>query len=199
MKNIFLTLALTAGIMASAQVKIGDNVTTLNANSLLELESTSKGVLFPRVTLTGTTDATTVGTQIAGMTVYNTATAGDVTPGMYTSNSTKWIRLGDTEIGLYGKPTRVHPIATSITWLADDVVILLQSTHSGNIVMPSAAANTNRIYGINNRSGSARIFTNQTGGDTGIYANEALSQIGSTATGWFISDGTSWRVYSGRP
>ena len=94
MKNIFLTVALTAGIMASAQVKIGDNVTTLNANSLLELESTNKGVLFPRVALTGTTDATTVGTQVAGMTVYNTAATNDVTAGMYTSNGTIWVKLG---------------------------------------------------------------------------------------------------------
>lgn len=101
---------------------------------------------------------------------------------------------------LYAKPPRVHPIATSITWQADDVVILLQSTHSGSIVFPSASANPNRLIGINNRSGSARIIANVTGGDTGIYADEALSQIASNSgVSWFVSDGISWRLYSGRP
>jgi hypothetical protein len=200
MKKIFLTLALLAGIMASAQVKIGDNVTTLNASSLLELESNTKGVLFPRVALISTTSFAPLLAHVAGMVVYNTATIGDVTPGLYTNNGANWVKNeGAPQVGLYGKPVRVHPIASSITWQSDDVVILLQSTHSGNVVMPSASANPNRIFGINNHSGSARVFTNQTGSDTGIYANEGTSQIANAACGWFISDGVSWRVYSGRP
>ncbi|WP_396147337.1 hypothetical protein [Flavobacterium sp.] len=101
---------------------------------------------------------------------------------------------------LYAKPPRVHPIANAITWQDDDVVILLQSTHTGQIVFPSASANPNRLIGINNRSGAGRSITNVTGGDTGIYANEALSAIASASgVAWFISDGTSWRLYSGRP
>ncbi|HBD27028.1 MAG TPA: hypothetical protein DC020_09450 [Flavobacterium sp.] len=101
---------------------------------------------------------------------------------------------------LYAKSPRVHPIAAAITWQADDVVILLQSTHSGQIVLPSASANPNRLVGINNRSGGARTFANVTGGDTGIYADEALSQIASgSGVSWYVSDGTSWRLYSGRP
>jgi hypothetical protein len=80
------------------------------------------------------------------------------------------------------------------------VVILLQSTHTGQIVFPSASANPNRLIGINNRSGSGRSITNVTGGDTGIYADEQLSAIASNSgVAWFISDGTSWRLYSGRP
>jgi hypothetical protein len=96
MKKIFLTLALTAGIMASAQVKIGDNATTLYANSLLELESTSKGVLFPRVELLSTSDATTVGAHVAGMTVYNKGL--NIDAGMYTNNGVAWVKLGASAV-----------------------------------------------------------------------------------------------------
>lgn len=202
MKKIFLTLALTAGIMASAQVKIGDNVTTLNANSLLELESTSKGVLFPRVTLTGTTDATTVGAHVAGMTVYNTATAGDVTPGMYTNNGAAWVKLGaasTTSGPLYGKTIRTVS-AGPIVWASGDISILLLTGYTGNIVLPSASANPNRVVGINNRSGSTRAFDNTAGGDTGLYTNDGVIQLGaSVGMVHFVSDGVSWRLYSGRP
>ena len=201
MKKIFLTLALAIGLTATAQVKVGDNVTTLNASSLLELESTSKGLLFPRVALTGTTAFAPLAAHVAGMTVYNTATAGDVTPGLYTNSGTAWVKLGaapTTSGPLYGKTVRVHPVASSITWQSDDVVILLLSGHAGNLILPSASANPNRIVGINNRSGSGRNFDNQAGGDTGIYANDGLSTIASAACVWFISDGTSWRVYIGR-
>jgi len=41
--------------LAKAQVKIGDNPTTINKASILELEHNSKGLLFPRVNLTNTT------------------------------------------------------------------------------------------------------------------------------------------------
>ena len=94
MKKIFLTLLLTTGMVVSAQVKIGDNETNLNSDSLLELEATDKGVLFPRVALTSTTASSPLAAHVQGMTVYNTATAGDVTPGMYTNNGAVWVKLG---------------------------------------------------------------------------------------------------------
>ena len=54
MKVIILTFlfVLVAGFSSStyAQVKIGDNPNSINANSLLELESNTKGLLLPRLT-----------------------------------------------------------------------------------------------------------------------------------------------------
>ena len=74
-----------------AQVKIGDNPTTINANSVLEVESTSKGLLLPRLPLTQTTNPAPLNAHVAGMTVYNTATANDVVPGFYYNDGTKWV------------------------------------------------------------------------------------------------------------
>ena len=53
---------------AFAQIKIGDNPATINASSLLELESTTKGVLFPRM---NTVQMNTLA-NINGMVIYNT-------------------------------------------------------------------------------------------------------------------------------
>lgn len=81
----------------NAQVKFGNNKTTINANSLLELESTNKGLLLPRVALTAINAASPMSAHVEGMVVYNTATAGtapnNVTPGYYYNDGTKWNRI----------------------------------------------------------------------------------------------------------
>ena len=91
--SAFIILALNA--LTVAQVKMGDNLTSLNPNSALEIESTNKGLLIPRVALILTTDASPLSAHVAGMNVYNTATAGDVTPGNYYNNGIKWIKVAD--------------------------------------------------------------------------------------------------------
>lgn len=75
-----------------AQVGIG--TTTPNTDAELDITSTNRGVLLPRVLLTNTTSPLPLSTDVAGMLVYNTATAGDVTPGFYYNDGAIWIRLG---------------------------------------------------------------------------------------------------------
>jgi len=79
-----------------AQMKLGDNATNMNNNAILEMESTNKGVLLPRIALTATDSPAPLTAFVAGMTVYNTAAAGSgttlVTPGIYYSDGTRWVR-----------------------------------------------------------------------------------------------------------
>jgi hypothetical protein len=56
---------------AHAQVKVGDNPENINAGSVLEVESSNKGLLLPRVALAKTTTWSLSGTPVAGMQVYN--------------------------------------------------------------------------------------------------------------------------------
>jgi len=44
------------------------------------------------VALSSTTNNAPLSAHVAGMVVYNTATVGDVTPGVYVDNGTKWVR-----------------------------------------------------------------------------------------------------------
>jgi hypothetical protein len=62
-----LALVLFANTL-QAQIKLGDNPGTIDANSLLELESTTKGLLFPRLTDAAMTGMTTPPT---GMVIFN--------------------------------------------------------------------------------------------------------------------------------
>ncbi|MCE7060282.1 tail fiber domain-containing protein [Dyadobacter sp. CY343] len=56
---------------AFAQVKVGENPQTINAGSVLEIESSDKGLLLPRISLANTTTWGLAGTPAAGMQVYN--------------------------------------------------------------------------------------------------------------------------------
>src|SRR5690606_7138919 len=54
---------------------------------------TDKGLLIPRVALTNTSLASPITSPATSLLVYNTATTGDVTPGYYYWNGSKWMRL----------------------------------------------------------------------------------------------------------
>jgi len=97
MKELITSLLLVATISTFAQTGIG--TTTPNTNAQLEVASTNKGFLPPRVALTGTTSASPLAAHVEGMVVYNTATISDVTPGLYVNNGTVWEKqIGVTSI-----------------------------------------------------------------------------------------------------
>ncbi len=79
-----------------SQVKVGNNPASINPNSVLEIESTNKGLLLPRLSLSSTTSATPLSSFVSGMFVYNTSTVNDVSQGIYYSDGTKWIRVNSS-------------------------------------------------------------------------------------------------------
>lgn len=100
MKTKLLTfLFMLAVIGAFAQTgNMGIGTATPNADAKLDVTATNKGVLLPRVALTGSgTWLSTTGTPTDGMIVYNTATvtgAQAVTPGYYYWQGTGWMAFG---------------------------------------------------------------------------------------------------------
>ena len=95
-------LFLTAVLCLMLQVTIFAQSIKLNnqndaGSAMLEVNSTSKGILIPNVALTGITDATTIASPAASLLVYNTATVSDVEPGYYYNSGTAvspvWSRL----------------------------------------------------------------------------------------------------------
>jgi hypothetical protein len=98
---ILITFLLSGFFVTSpAQVKITDRVdVTMNANSLLELESTNKGLLIPRVAINNLNQADPLTAPVpTGMLVYSTG--GLVPDGFYYWNGSKWIDLTLTETPL---------------------------------------------------------------------------------------------------
>ncbi|MCX7696734.1 MAG: hypothetical protein N2Z72_03445 [Bacteroidales bacterium] len=92
--SIFLILWYLGKFFALCQnVGIGDLIFVPDPSALLELRSTSKGLLIPRVSLQSTTDIITVPTPAEGLLIYNIATINNVTPGFYYWNGTEWVRF----------------------------------------------------------------------------------------------------------
>ncbi|MET3539093.1 hypothetical protein [Chryseobacterium limigenitum] len=80
--------------IVNASGATGIGITTLDSSAKLQIESTDKGVLIPRVTLTSTTDATTISSPAKGLMVYNTTSNAAIEEGFYvnygTSLSPSW-------------------------------------------------------------------------------------------------------------
>ena len=95
MIKLTLLLLLCMPFFMFSQVGIGTN--TPNSSSALDVTATNKGILPPRIALTGTNDVSTITSPANGLLVYNTATAGtsptNVSPGFYYFESGKWQRI----------------------------------------------------------------------------------------------------------
>lgn len=88
---ITATLLLFVG-EALAQQGFGTNQP--DKSSAVDIVSSKRGLLIPRVELTQTTSSSPiVQTPAESLLVYNTATAGDVTPGFYYWEVNKWVRF----------------------------------------------------------------------------------------------------------
>jgi hypothetical protein len=102
MKKIFLNIVFVAASFTTfAQVGVG--TTSPNTAAILDVTSTNKGLLLPRVALTATNLATPLSAHVAGMTIYNTATAGTgettVLPGTYYNDGSKWVKVATLDEG----------------------------------------------------------------------------------------------------
>ncbi len=94
-KFAFLSIILLSTTVIS---QVGIGTITPSAGAILDITSDDKGVLLPRVELTGTDDMSTVTPEATtGLLVYNTvidgAPAVQVTPGFYYWNGSQWARL----------------------------------------------------------------------------------------------------------
>lgn len=148
--------------------------------AILDVQSTNRGVLIPRVALAALNNASPVGAGnvVDGLLVYNTANAGSgqwaVTPGFYRwdASLSRWRRLTDmvTEVW-YVNPMNInantrYTITTNIpgvTWTSGVTV---------NLAGDWAVAPDVTIHYVEARTGQVRfILTNNTGGILGGGTN----------------------------
>lgn len=111
MKNCYLLiLSFFFTILSSAQTSsVGIGTTNPDANAILEVQSSNKGFLLPRLELLSTALPAPMSAHVEGLTVYNTATAGDVTPGYYYNTGAKWIRLADANTSAWKSVSNSQP------------------------------------------------------------------------------------------
>lgn len=132
-------------VSSNAQLKIGNNSNTINSNSLLEMESTSKGFLPPRVALNDVNlPAPLTATIPEGMLVYSSG--GAVPNGYYFWNGTKW--QGISALGTMGNLPYAS-VSSSTTQLVASTttaqVITYETNEVLNLITHSTSVNPSRI------------------------------------------------------
>lgn len=183
MKKYIMMAVILLGYTANSQIGIG--TTTPEASSALDVSSSDKGFLTPRIALTGSTDVTTIAAPATGLLIYNTATAGTapntVVPGYYYWNGTKWATLdnGATAANSWNTTGNSSTTAgTNFIGTTDNTDVVLKR----NNIVSGFIGSTNTAFG---NSGLSLAATGT--GNTAIGSN-ALTAVttggGNTAIGY---------------
>lgn len=91
-------ILITSLVINSIFAQVGIGTTAPHSSSILDLRSTTSGLLIPRVNITSSTDVTTITTPATSLLIYNLNTVNDVTPGYYYWES-KWKKLISEDVG----------------------------------------------------------------------------------------------------
>lgn len=189
-------------------IGIGTDVPDYSAK--LDVSSTEKGMLVPRMT---GNQVLAIPSPANGLLAYATSLSTNTQANgskidavgfwFYDINTWRPINYKQPTGAMYGKPVRVMSLSESpINWQDDDVVVQIPLGWGGTVTLPDATQSKNlyRVVGVSNRATAKTISapaTNITPSGTQIYY-EIANSIAQNSCMWFISDGIGWRVYVGR-
>ena len=100
MKKIILSAIIVFTFLVSSQVQAqhGFGTNSPDKSAAVEIVSTKRGLLIPRINLTSTTVEAPVIAPAQSLLIYNKATIGDVTPGFYYWEHDKWVRVMSSNV-----------------------------------------------------------------------------------------------------
>ena len=135
----WLLLALLAAAPCFAQAQtgsVGIGTTTPTASAALDIVSTSKGLLLPRLTLAQRMAMGTgsIAAPVAGLVIFQT----DNTPGLYAYDGTAWVRLGADNLGNHLATQALNLGANAL--VGNGGTTGLSIDNAGNAQLPAANA-----------------------------------------------------------
>jgi hypothetical protein len=199
---VFLLLVFS---VAKAQTGIG--TTTPHASAKLDVSSSDKGFLPPRITLTSGTDNSTIPSPATGLLVYNTGNNVGLVAGYYYWNGTSWATIatatGSGVSASYARGSRTAAQTTGIS--TNGLVAFTQvdqsagqdislNTSTGQITL--AAGRTYRLqaqvpnFQTSNSDGRPQFgWYNET---SGAYVGSSSASYSAASTaGWGATGGLS--------
>jgi hypothetical protein len=184
-------LLVLSNIYIQAQVGIGTS--SPSASAQLDVTSTTKGFLPPRVALTATNSASPVTSPATGLLVFNTATAGaspnNVTPGFYYHDGSKWQRIisqqPDATVSFNtanpntGSPTFTPSTPNSTDYIYISSVDNSQWTYNGSTYATYTPPASTPWYlsGGTNDAGSNKTGSIYRNGNVGIGSNNPNARL----------------------
>lgn len=192
---VLLALTLSANGLYAQQ---GFGTEKPNKASVIDMSSTTKGMLIPRVALTSTTNFAPV-TGIAAadqhtansLLVYNTATAGDVTPGYYywekptVAATGKWVRIA-TGADAKTEPWRIQNTANEATANTDNIY------QEGKVAIGFTSANALTTKQMEVKGD----FKSEITAAGGVVGTEVGSPLNPNGAMHYWSNGTDYRTAS---
>jgi hypothetical protein len=158
--NLCTLFILAAQIVAFAQnlegVSIKTSASAPHASAMLDIESSTKGVLIPRLALVSTTDnASPVSSPTTGLLVYNITTTNNVTPGFYYWTGSVWAKIGQ-------ELWKVIPsTSTNIVYNGGDAVSIAKTSTTGAGLGLTLSENFAGASPVITFSNAASGYTNQ--------------------------------------
>ena len=160
MKKIYLLFYLVLAVTClQAQNNVGIGTNTPNASAKLDITATDKGLLIPRVNLSGTGDVSTIASPATGLMVFNQTAAGSGATAVtantfYYWNSSKWVKL---EASLGDDWIKANTATTQATKTDDQYVTGSVGVGDFSASSPSAkvdinAASTQAALNVNGTS-----------------------------------------------
>jgi hypothetical protein len=145
LRSYALALVFLIGFNSVTNAQVGINTTSPANGALLDVNSSNKGLLVPKVALTNTVDVTTITPAATeGLLVYNTVTSGSlpfqVTPGFYYWNGSQWLRFYNRGYGLKFDQSNALNATSSYQ--------IISGMDTGNIAVPYTGTYQVRIEAI---------------------------------------------------
>lgn len=206
---LFCNVLLITNII-NAQQNVGFGTSTPHPSALLDMTSTNKGLLIPRVTLVALNNGTTpVNAPATGLLVYNSA--GSLTKGFYYWDGTQWVMVGAGSSDCVtleeayncggagaGRTINVNagPVEMILPATGAGMTPLYIESNKGTTTDPSAG-----VFAINTQSGVALFgkITNTTNLYSGIQgiANSSLTgeDIAAGVSGFHDGEGIGAGVW----
>lgn len=112
----FFTVAFLLLLFKQSVGQIGIGTNLPNNSAIIDISSTDKGLLLPRVALISPLLADPLGSHVSGMIIYNTNTNAEVQPGLYMNNGIKWINISNAA-------TKIDSLYNELNSIKNDVPI----------------------------------------------------------------------------
>ncbi|SHL98920.1 beta strand repeat-containing protein [Flavobacterium chilense] len=140
--------------------QVGIGTLTPSSSAQLEVTASDKGVLIPRLNLTGSTDATTITSgNINSLLVFNTATVSDIKPGYYYWYENKWNRIIiSSEVSTSPGTVIYNPTTQVFSYIdvsGNTQVIDINTIVKANETITTLVNNGGGSYTYTNESGTA--------------------------------------------
>lgn len=166
------------------QAQVGINTTTPNPSSILEVVGSDKGILIPRIALTGSSDTITIPSPAHSLMIYNTSSANGMAPGYYywSTSAGRWTKVLDdltpivmTGWSLTGNSGMVNGV--NFIGTSDNVDVIFKR----NNIVSGVLNTTNTIFGVNSLAANTVGLNNTAVGVNNLISNTTGSM--NTAIG----------------